>query len=92
MNDPQQRSAALNHPQAHLLLRSAAQNDPALKADLIAAKKHPEYTMQVLTHPAGQKIKVGPHGFGIDLRKEKVGKGLSRAEAELFLRIAAQAV
>ena len=93
MNDPQQRAAALQHPQRVALLRSAAQNDPVLKADLIAAKRHPEYAIKALMHPAGQKIKVGPDPiFGVDLRKEKVGKGLSRAEAELFLRIAAQAV
>ena len=93
MNDPQQRAAALQHPQRVALLRSAAQNDPVLKADLIEAKKHPGYAIKALMHPAGQKIKVGPDPiFGVDLRKEKVGKGLSRAEAELFLRIAAQAV
>jgi hypothetical protein len=89
MNDPQQRAAALNHPQAHLLLRSAAQNDPALMAELVSAKNYPGYAKQALMAPAGQKITVGP-GFGMS--QEKIGKGMSGAEADLFLRIAAQAV
>ena len=80
------RSKILKHNDAQNIIQSASQYK--LVSDLIKemtgmGKEH--YAKQTLTGKAGEKMKVGPQPkLGIDLRKDVIGMGMSKVEANQF--------
>ena len=80
------RSKILKHNDAQNIIQSASQYK--LVSDVIKemtgmGKEH--YAKQTLTGKAGEKMKVGPQPkLGIDLRKEVIGMGMSKVEANKF--------
>jgi len=91
MSNPALRSQALNSPKRVEMLRSAAQSDPALAAQLNDLKApaylvdvHKGKVMRVLTAPKGQTVNLGLLGG------KKPGMGLSPEEAEKLYQVAQQ--
>lgn len=80
------RSKILKHNDAQNIIQSASQYK--LVSDVIKemtgmGKEH--YAKQTLTGKAGEKMKVGPQPkLGIDLRKDVIGMGMSKVEANQF--------
>ena len=80
------RSKILKHSDAQYIIQSASQHK--LVADTIKEMTglgKEQYAKQTLMGKAGEKMKVGPQPkLGIDLRKDVIGLGMSKAEANKF--------